>query len=159
MQVPNSNALLRNLAIIIAQHRFIFFCKQDGIDNKLQKELDQGLSKLTDIIFETVPSDFTILCIIKLLSTGRDTLWASGHEILDMTASLSLFDHYSKPSPQKLPNLPSRKPPNGRDSRTQFSDPQESTYRMAKCLWHGPSSRKFKKNLDSLAARPLDHWA
>ncbi|KAF5498143.1 hypothetical protein CGCA056_v014978 [Colletotrichum aenigma] len=47
MRVPNSDALLRDLAIIIAQRGFVFFCKQDGIDNELQKELDQGLGELT----------------------------------------------------------------------------------------------------------------
>ncbi|KAH9225230.1 hypothetical protein K456DRAFT_1732072 [Colletotrichum gloeosporioides 23] len=47
MRVPNSDALLRDLAIIIAQRGFVFFCKQDGMDNELQKELDQGLGELT----------------------------------------------------------------------------------------------------------------
>lgn len=37
----------------------------------------------SDITFEPVPSDYTILRLTELPKTGGDTLWASGYEIYD----------------------------------------------------------------------------
>ena len=37
----------------------------------------------SDITFEPVPSDYTILRLTELPTTGGDTLWASGYDIYD----------------------------------------------------------------------------
>ena len=118
----------------------VFFRKQDGLTNDLQKQLAQRLGELSgkpstsklhihpvvnsgrtlggkddeisvisseqfkklyldriqdgrkqsnregwhsDITFEPVPSDYTILRLTELPETGGDTLWASGYEVYD----------------------------------------------------------------------------
>ncbi|KAK1569590.1 TfdA family taurine catabolism dioxygenase TauD [Colletotrichum navitas] len=145
MRAPNSDELIRDLAITISQRGVVFFRKQDNIDNDLQKELVQRLGELSgkpstsklhihpvnnsgrgetqddeisvissaqskrlglnhflnydkkqtqkgqwhsDITFEPVPSDYSLLRLTKLPKTGGDTLWASGYE---------LYDRISKP--------------------------------------------------------------
>lgn len=135
----NSDELLKDLAITISQRGVVFFRKQDGLDNELQKQLIQRLGELSgkpstsklhihpvsnsgrrlggkddhisvisseqvkelyanrfstskqsnkegwhsDITFEPVPSDYTILRLTELPKTGGDTLWASGYDIYD----------------------------------------------------------------------------
>ena len=37
----------------------------------------------TDILFERVPSDYTVLRLAELPRTGGDTIWASGYELYD----------------------------------------------------------------------------
>ncbi|KNG81033.1 hypothetical protein ANOM_010687 [Aspergillus nomiae NRRL 13137] len=164
---PNSDALLRDLAITISQRGVVFFRKQDGLTDKMQKELAQRLGELSgkpktsglhihpvansrreisvkddeisvinstegkklyksrvirhqtarkewhsDITFEPVPSDYTILRLTVLPRTGGDTLWASGYELydrlsppyqkflegLDVTFSQPQFNQFAKDS-------------------------------------------------------------
>ncbi|KAF9893486.1 hypothetical protein FE257_010798 [Aspergillus nanangensis] len=138
LRAPNSDALIRDLAITIAQRGVVFFRKQDGLTDDLQKELAQRLGELSgkpktsglhvhpvansrreisvkddeisvinseegkklyksrvtrhqtarkewhsDITFEPIPSDYTILRLTVLPRTGGDTLWASGYELYD----------------------------------------------------------------------------
>ncbi|PKY00218.1 taurine catabolism dioxygenase [Aspergillus campestris IBT 28561] len=138
LRAPNSDDLLRDLAITISQRGVVFFRKQDGLDDDLQKELIQRLGELSgkpstsglhihpianserehsvkdneisiisskqrqtlykdrntrrqssrrewhsDITFEPVPADYTILRLTELPKTGGDTLWASGYEVYD----------------------------------------------------------------------------
>ncbi|KAI1416224.1 TauD-domain-containing protein [Hypoxylon sp. FL1857] len=47
LRAPNSDELLRDLAITISQRGVVFFRKQDNIDNELQKELVQRLGELS----------------------------------------------------------------------------------------------------------------
>ncbi|KOC08102.1 alpha-ketoglutarate-dependent sulfonate dioxygenase [Aspergillus flavus AF70] len=152
LRAPNSDELLRDLAITISQRGVVFFRKQDGLDDDLQKELIQRLGLLagkpstsglhvhpihnagrehnvkdneisvitsknhdqlykgrlhpkkqsarrewhSDITFEPIPSDYTVLRLTELPKTGGDTLWASGYE---------LYDRISKPYQQFLEGL------------------------------------------------------
>lgn len=144
IRAPNSDELIRDLAITISRRGVVFFRKQDNITNELQKELVQRLGELSgkpassglhihpiinasrdrggqdneisvissvqnrklykrfaqgqsgankpqtrrlewhsDITFEPVPSDYALLRLVELPSTGGDTLWASGYEVYD----------------------------------------------------------------------------
>ncbi|CAI7675078.1 unnamed protein product [Penicillium manginii] len=138
LRAPNSDDLLRDLAATISQRGVVFFRKQDGLDDNLQKELVQRLGELSgkpktsglhihpvansgrdgsvaddeisvisseqrktlyidrntrkqtarrewhsDITFEPIPSDYTLLRLTELPKTGGDTLWASGYEVYD----------------------------------------------------------------------------
>ncbi|KAF2403774.1 taurine catabolism dioxygenase, partial [Trichodelitschia bisporula] len=144
LRAPNSDELIRDLAITISQRGVVFFRKQDDFDNELQKELAQRLGEQSgkpktsglhihpvsnsgrrlggkddeisvisseqakeiyknrfnnlaggnkrqsakggwhsDITFEPIPSDYAILRLTELPSTGGDTLWASGYELYD----------------------------------------------------------------------------
>ncbi|KAK1139711.1 hypothetical protein N8T08_000519 [Aspergillus melleus] len=139
LRAPDSDDLLRDLAITVSRRGVVFFRKQDDLDNDLQKELVQRLGELSgkpstsglhihpiinsgrehgvkddeisvissaerqklyrdrnetkrqsarrewhsDITFEPIPSDYTILRLTQLPETGGDTLWASGYEIYD----------------------------------------------------------------------------
>ncbi|KAL4871471.1 hypothetical protein BDV12DRAFT_206586 [Aspergillus spectabilis] len=138
LSAPNSDELLRDLAITISQRGVVFFRKQDGLTDDLQKELVDRLGRLTgkpatsglhihpvsnaarehstgddeisvisseqrqklyqgrnsigrsgrhewhsDITFEPIPSDYTLLRLTELPKTGGDTLWASGYEVYD----------------------------------------------------------------------------
>ncbi|KAJ6134023.1 hypothetical protein N7523_000345 [Penicillium sp. IBT 18751x] len=138
LRAPNSDDLLRELALTISQRGVVFFRKQDGLDDNLQKELVQRLGELSgkpktsglhvhpiansgrehsvtddeisvissqqrqklytdrngrrqssrnewhsDITFEPIPSDYTLLRLTELPKTGGDTLWASGYEVYD----------------------------------------------------------------------------
>ncbi|CAG8982595.1 hypothetical protein HYALB_00014073 [Hymenoscyphus albidus] len=142
LRAPNSDDLIRDLAITISQRGVVFFRKQDDVTNDLQKELVQRLGELSgkpstsklhihpvsnsarehggkddeisvisseqakkiysdripfqsekkqsgkegwhsDITFEPVPSDYTLLRLTQLPKTGGDTLWASGYELYD----------------------------------------------------------------------------
>ncbi|KAJ5746121.1 Taurine catabolism dioxygenase TauD/TfdA [Penicillium odoratum] len=140
LRAPNSDELLRDLAITVSQRGVVFFRKQDGLDDDLQKELVQRLGELSgkpktsglhihpisnagrehndnvkdneisvissqqrqkyytdrnqrrqsarrewhsDITFEPIPSDYTLLRLTELPKTGGDTLWASGYEVYD----------------------------------------------------------------------------
>ncbi|KAL1614755.1 hypothetical protein SLS54_009512 [Diplodia seriata] len=47
LEAPNSDELLRDLAITISQRGVVFFRKQDGITNELQKELVRRLGQLS----------------------------------------------------------------------------------------------------------------
>ncbi|KAI0885449.1 TauD-domain-containing protein [Annulohypoxylon maeteangense] len=47
LRAPNSDELLRDLAITVSQRGVVFFRKQDKIDNDLQKELVQRLGELS----------------------------------------------------------------------------------------------------------------
>ncbi|KAH6648636.1 hypothetical protein BKA67DRAFT_681721 [Truncatella angustata] len=47
LRAPNSDELLRDLAITISQRGVVFFRKQDGITDELQKELVQRLGELS----------------------------------------------------------------------------------------------------------------
>jgi hypothetical protein len=47
LRAPNSDALLRDLAITISRRGVVFFRKQDGITDDLQKELVQRLGELS----------------------------------------------------------------------------------------------------------------
>ncbi|KAF1815206.1 taurine catabolism dioxygenase [Eremomyces bilateralis CBS 781.70] len=47
LRAPNSDELLRDLAITVSQRGVVFFRKQDNITNDLQKELVQRLGQLT----------------------------------------------------------------------------------------------------------------
>ncbi|KAL8280377.1 hypothetical protein RQP46_007294 [Phenoliferia psychrophenolica] len=135
---PDSDALLRDLAILISRRNVVFFRNQGSAlsDVHLKKlatklgELsgkpqnsklhihptentpDLELSPITtafvkrkagqsllasrgwhsDITFEPVPSDFSILNIHTLPPTGGDTLWASAYEAYDrLTPMLATF--------------------------------------------------------------------
>ncbi|KAF1986878.1 taurine catabolism dioxygenase, partial [Aulographum hederae CBS 113979] len=142
LEAPNSDDLLRDLAITISQRGVVFFRKQDELDNERQKILVQRLGELagkpktsglhihpvanagrrlggsdneisvisseqnkeiynrkgnslsdkrqsardgwhSDITFEPVPSDYAVLRLTELPTTGGDTLWASGYELYD----------------------------------------------------------------------------
>ncbi|KAJ5332213.1 Taurine catabolism dioxygenase TauD/TfdA [Penicillium brevicompactum] len=138
LRAPNSDDLLRELSLTISQRGVVFFRKQDGLDDDLQKELVQRLGELSgkpstsglhihpvansgrehsvkddeisvissaqrktlykdrnlqkqsarrewhsDITFEPIPSDYTLLRLTELPRTGGDTLWASGYEVYD----------------------------------------------------------------------------
>ncbi|KAI0141694.1 TauD-domain-containing protein [Xylariaceae sp. FL1272] len=145
LRAPNSDELLRDLAITISRRGVVFFRKQDNITNDLQKELVQRLGQLagkpetsglhihpvinagrehggnddeisvisskgarklykshlhqtrggynrvqtqrlqwhSDITFEPIPSDYSLLRLTELPVTGGDTLWASGYEVYD----------------------------------------------------------------------------
>ncbi|KAI1167741.1 TauD-domain-containing protein [Nemania serpens] len=144
LRAPNSDELIRDLAINISRRGVVFFRKQDNITNDLQKELVQRLGQLSgkpatsglhihpvinagrddggkdneisvissvqnrklykrfalgrkgsnkpqtrrlewhsDITFEPIPSDYALLRLTELPSTGGDTLWASGYEVYD----------------------------------------------------------------------------
>lgn len=158
LRAPNSDDLIRELAITISRRGVVFFRKQDKITNDLQKELVQRLGQLTgkpetstlhihpsvnpsvefggddneisvisseqakkvygkylqktqsqrkqwhsDITFEPVPSDYTLLRLTKLPKTGGDTLWASGYEVYDRISKPlqgfleTLTAHYAQP--------------------------------------------------------------
>ncbi|KAI1331717.1 TauD-domain-containing protein [Xylariaceae sp. FL0255] len=163
LRAPNSDDLLRDLAITISRRGVVFFRKQDNITNDLQKELINRLGQLTgkpassslhihpvmnsgrksgiknddeisvissvenrklykdyfkneggiiqsraltwhsDITFEPVPSDYTLLRMTELPKTGGDTLWASGYEVYDrISPPLQKFldgltGHYAQP--------------------------------------------------------------
>ncbi|PYH89635.1 putative alpha-ketoglutarate-dependent sulfonate dioxygenase [Aspergillus ellipticus CBS 707.79] len=142
LQAPNSDELLKELALTVSQRGVVFFRSQDTLTNDLQKELVQRLGSLSgkpstsglhvhpiinsnreegvkddeisvissrtreklftahekkqsqrrewhsDITFEPVPSDYTILRLTELPETGGDTLWASGYELYDRISSL-----------------------------------------------------------------------
>ncbi|ESZ92330.1 putative Alpha-ketoglutarate-dependent taurine dioxygenase [Sclerotinia borealis F-4128] len=85
LKAPNSDELLRNLAITI------FFRKQDDVTNDLQKELVQRLSR------RAFGQAFK-LHIHPVSNSGRefggkddeinDTLWASGYEVYDRISRL-----------------------------------------------------------------------
>ncbi|KAL2796197.1 hypothetical protein BJX66DRAFT_324149 [Aspergillus keveii] len=47
LRAPNSDELIRDLAITISQRGVVFFRKQDGLTDELQKELVDRLGKLT----------------------------------------------------------------------------------------------------------------
>lgn len=47
LRAPNSDALLRDLAITVARRGVVFFRAQDGMTNDLQKELVQRLGELS----------------------------------------------------------------------------------------------------------------
>jgi alpha-ketoglutarate-dependent taurine dioxygenase len=47
LRAPNSDALLRDLAITVSQRGVVFFRKQDGLTDELQKELVQRLGELS----------------------------------------------------------------------------------------------------------------
>jgi alpha-ketoglutarate-dependent taurine dioxygenase len=47
LEAPNSDELLKDLAVTISQRGVVFFRKQDGLDNDLQKQLVQRLGKLS----------------------------------------------------------------------------------------------------------------
>lgn len=47
LQAPNSDELLRDLAVTISQRGVVFFRAQDGLTNELQKELAQRLGELS----------------------------------------------------------------------------------------------------------------
>ncbi|KAM0171553.1 hypothetical protein ACHAPC_011003 [Botrytis cinerea] len=118
IHAPNSDDLLRDLAITISQRGVVFFRKQDDITNDLQKELVQRLGELSgkpktsklaaknrqsakegwhsDITFEPIPSDYALLRLTELPKTGGDTLWASGYEV---------YDRISKPVQKFLETL------------------------------------------------------
>ncbi|KAJ5782949.1 Taurine catabolism dioxygenase TauD/TfdA [Penicillium paradoxum] len=152
LRAPNSDELLRELALTISQRGVVFFRKQDGLDDDLQKELVQRLGELSgkpstsglhihpianssrehsvkddeisvissaqrkalykdrnlsrqqsarqewhsDITFEPIPSDYTLLRLTELPKTGGDTMWASGYEV---------YDRLSKPYQQFLEGL------------------------------------------------------
>ncbi|CAG7930847.1 unnamed protein product [Penicillium olsonii] len=151
LRAPNSDDLLRELSLTISQRGVVFFRKQDGLDDDLQKELVQRLGELSgkpstsglhihpvvnsgrdesvkddeisvissvqrkrlytdrndrkqssrrewhsDITFEPIPSDYTLLRLTELPKTGGDTLWASGYEV---------YDRISKPYQQFLETL------------------------------------------------------
>ncbi|CAN8097028.1 unnamed protein product [Discula destructiva] len=162
LKASNSDNLLRDLAITISQRGVVFFRKQDGLNDELQKELMQRLGHLSgkpstsglhihpvcpvseqaraakgdddqisvisskfkekagkvysetksgaeadkravkkssqaaasqkqsmktewhsDIAFERVPADYTMLRLTEVPKTGGDTLWASGYELYD----------------------------------------------------------------------------
>ncbi|RAK95671.1 TauD/TfdA dioxygenase family protein [Aspergillus ibericus CBS 121593] len=137
LEAPNSDDLLRDLAITISQRGVVFFRQQNDLTNDLQKQLINRLGQLTgkpstsglhihpvinsgrehgnaddeisvissrereklykgydkkqsqrrewhsDITFEPVPSDYTVLRLTELPVTGGDTLWASGYELYD----------------------------------------------------------------------------
>ena len=54
-----------------------------GILDPTQK-LQSGKGRWhSDITFEPVPSDYSILRLVELPGTGGDTLWASGYEVYD----------------------------------------------------------------------------
>lgn len=153
LRAPNSDELIRDLAITISRRGVVFFRKQDNITNELQKELVQRLGELSgkpassglhihpvinasrdrggqdneisiissvqnrklyrrytenqyrynkpqsrrlewhsDITFEPVPSDYALLRLVELPSTGGDTLWASGYEVYDrLSAPIQKF--------------------------------------------------------------------
>ncbi|ETS72969.1 hypothetical protein PFICI_15361 [Pestalotiopsis fici W106-1] len=158
LRAPNSDDLIRELAITISRRGVVFFRKQDNITNDLQKELVQRLGQVTgkpgtstlhihpsvnpsvefggddneisvissqqtkkiygkylqktqsqrkqwhsDITFEPVPSDYTLLRMTKLPKTGGDTLWASGYEVYDRISRPlqgfleTLTAHYAQP--------------------------------------------------------------
>ncbi|KAI1857199.1 uncharacterized protein JN550_013436 [Neoarthrinium moseri] len=151
LRAPNSDELIRELAITISRRGVVFFRKQDNITNDLQKELVQRLGQLTgkpessglhihpafnpgqehggsdneisvisseqakkmyskalqksqsqrmqwhsDITFEPVPSDYTLLRLTQLPKFGGDTLWASGYEV---------YERISKPLREFLETL------------------------------------------------------
>ncbi|TVY36704.1 Alpha-ketoglutarate-dependent taurine dioxygenase, partial [Lachnellula occidentalis] len=141
LRAPNSDELLRDLAITISQRNVVVFRRQDTLDNELQKELVQRLGELSgkpatsklhihptvnigattpiqdkeisvidstrgriifkgvqdretikasntdqwhsDITFEPIPSDYAVLRLTKLPTTGGDTLFASGYDVYD----------------------------------------------------------------------------
>ncbi|MCJ1311351.1 hypothetical protein MMC25_005022 [Agyrium rufum] len=47
LRAPNSDDLIRDLAITVSQRGVVFFRAQDGLDDNLQKELAQRLGELT----------------------------------------------------------------------------------------------------------------
>ncbi|KAJ5243177.1 Taurine catabolism dioxygenase TauD/TfdA [Penicillium citrinum] len=151
LRAPNSDDLLRDLAVTISRRGVVFFRKQDGLDDDLQKELVQRLGELSgkpktsglhihpvansgrensgsddeisvisseqrkklyfsrnerkqsargewhsDITFEPIPSDYTLLRLTELPKTGGDTLFASGYEV---------YDRLSKPYQKFLEGL------------------------------------------------------
>ncbi|KAL2202075.1 alpha-ketoglutarate-dependent sulfonate dioxygenase [Sarocladium strictum] len=140
LNAPNSDDLIRELALTISQRGVVFFRRQDDVTEAVQKQLVQRLGELSgkpsssklhihpvhnssrgdtkddeisvissarakelrlrnflstnkkqsnksewhsDITFEPVPSDYTLLRLTQLPSTGGDTLWASGYEVYD----------------------------------------------------------------------------
>ncbi|KAJ3316682.1 hypothetical protein HDU76_001622 [Blyttiomyces sp. JEL0837] len=133
LNAPNSEDLIRDLAILVSRRGVVFFRSQE-INPEQQKDLASRLGTLagkpassglhvhpltpesselgdeitvitsegnaeyqsatdrselastgwhSDITFEKVPSDYAILKIHTLPSTGGDTLWASGYEVYD----------------------------------------------------------------------------
>ncbi|KAM0794194.1 hypothetical protein BDR22DRAFT_901016 [Usnea florida] len=119
INAPNSDQLIRDLAIKVSERGVVFFRAQNSLDVELQKVLAQRLGELSgkpkastlhihpsqpyanhlifhankrpdtkkewhsDITFEQVPCDYTILRMSTIPSSGGDTLWASGYEVYD----------------------------------------------------------------------------
>lgn len=67
------------ISVISSKARDAFF-KKDSRQTHKRYDAAQWHS---DIQFEPVPADYTSLRLLKLPSTGGDTLWASGYEIYD----------------------------------------------------------------------------
>ncbi|KAL3428587.1 hypothetical protein BDV09DRAFT_204254 [Aspergillus tetrazonus] len=81
LQAPNSDELLRDLAITISQRGVVFFRKQDDLTDDLQKELVDRLGRLTG---KPSTSGLHIHPISNSpREEGGDTLWASGYEVYD----------------------------------------------------------------------------
>ncbi|KAK6076297.1 TfdA family Taurine catabolism dioxygenase TauD [Seiridium cupressi] len=66
LRAPNSDELLRELAITISRRGVVFFRKQDNITNELQKELVQRLGQLTG------KPESSTLHIHPVANSGRD---------------------------------------------------------------------------------------
>jgi len=85
-----------------------------GVDQKKQSGKDQWHS---DITFEPVPSDYTLLRMTLLPRTGGDTLWASGYEV---------YDRISKPYQKFLETLQVTHGPATFSGSKIYSDPRGS---------------------------------
>ncbi|OTB06999.1 hypothetical protein M426DRAFT_318362 [Hypoxylon sp. CI-4A] len=66
LRAPNSDELIRDLAITISQRGVVFFRKQDKIDNELQKELVQRLGE------QSGKPSTSKLHIHPVINAGRD---------------------------------------------------------------------------------------
>ncbi|PVH97156.1 taurine catabolism dioxygenase [Periconia macrospinosa] len=74
LRAPNSDELIRDLAITISQRGVVFFRKQDELDNDLQKELAQRLGELSG------KPETSKLHIHPVINAGR-TLGGGDNEI------------------------------------------------------------------------------
>ncbi|KAI5805456.1 putative alpha-ketoglutarate-dependent taurine dioxygenase [Peziza echinospora] len=142
LDAPNSDELIRELAITISQRNVVFFRDQGILSTETLKKVIQRLGELagkpaestlhihpvinagregagddneiskissvvtqklykfaapkttnkrqrasplwhSDITFEPVPADYSVLQIVEKPATGGDTLWASGYEVYD----------------------------------------------------------------------------
>ncbi|KAK4961649.1 hypothetical protein LTR10_002139 [Elasticomyces elasticus] len=106
---PNADELLRELAYTISSESEVGEVREadqeiSTITSKLFQKIysQQGEDTVCEkkqssnqwhagISFEPVPADYTSLRLIRLPTTGGDTLWASGYEIYDR-----LSPHYQK---------------------------------------------------------------
>ncbi|OBT66372.1 hypothetical protein VE03_04807 [Pseudogymnoascus sp. 23342-1-I1] len=66
-----------------AQAKSVYLHSKSKFISQGPKKQNGKIGWHSDITFEPIPSDYSILRLVELPSTGGDTLWASGYELYD----------------------------------------------------------------------------